>query len=284
MRGGRDWRPVLRNWQALLLLAPLAMLLGGLVGYPLVNLTIESLSSGDGIGNYAAVLESSAGRRSLIVTTIASAIVAVLSTAIGGLLAWYAHTARHFWVRIVLWLALLVPFFIGTVPKNYAIVLLLADNGPVNELLAAIGVAPVSLLYTSTGVVLGSVYSMVPYAAFALYGVFLTIDRTLVVAARGMGASRLQVTRTVVLPLAMPGVLASLALVFAITLGFYVTPVLVGGAQAPFMATLIQEYVLQQFNYPLASAASVMLLAVAVGVLGLALSVIGRERLARAAG
>lgn len=284
MRGGRDWRPVLRNWQALLLLAPLAMLLGGLVGYPLVNLTIESLSSGDGIGNYAAVLESSAGRRSLIVTTIASAIVAVLSTAIGGLLAWYAHTARRAWVRTVLWLALLVPFFIGTVPKNYAIVLLLADNGPVNELFAAIGVAPVSLLYTSTGVVLGSVYSMVPYAAFALYGVFLTIDRTLVVAARGMGASRLQVTRTVVLPLAMSGVLASLALVFAITLGFYVTPVLVGGAQAPFMATLIQEYVLQQFNYPLASAASVMLLAVAVGVLGLALSVIGRERLTRAAG
>ena len=284
MRGGRDWRPVLRNWQALLLLAPLVMLLGGLVGYPLVNLTIESLSSGDGIGNYAAVLESSAGRRSLIVTTIASAIVAVLSTAIGGLLAWYAHTARRAWVRTVLWLALLVPFFIGTVPKNYAIVLLLADNGPVNELFAAIGVAPVSLLYTSTGVVLGSVYSMVPYAAFALYGVFLTIDRTLVVAARGMGASRLQVTRTVVLPLAMSGVLASLALVFAITLGFYVTPVLVGGAQAPFMATLIQEYVLQQFNYPLASAASVMLLAVAVGVLGLALSVIGRERLTRAAG
>ena len=243
---------------------------------------IESLSQGDGLGNYAAVIESSAGRRALIATVLAAALVAVLSVAVGGLLAWYAHSARRGWVRAVLWFTILVPFFVGAIPKNYAMVLLLADNGPLNSLLDELGMEPVSLLYTSTGVIVGMVYTMVPYAALCLYGVFLRIDETLIVAARSTGASWSRVAATVVLPLAMPGVVAGLALVFAIALGFYVTPVLLGGAEAPFMATLIGEYVLAQFDYPLASAASVMLLAVALLVLGIVLRAVGRERLLRA--
>jgi len=275
-------RPVLANWQALLLVAPLVALLAGLVGYPLVRLAIDSLGSGVDLGAYATVLESSAGQRALVVTVLASLLVAGLSVAIGGLLAWYARSARSTWVRTALWVALLVPFFMGTVTKNYALVLLLADNGPLNSLLSALGLGPVRLLYSSTGVVIGMVYSMVPFAAFSLYGVFLTIDETLVEAARSMGASRVRAARTVTLPLVLPGVVASLALVFAISLGFYVTPVLLGGAQVPFMGGLIQDYIFTSFDYELASAASVILLVVGFAVLAVSLGLIGRERLLRA--
>ena len=275
-------RPVLANWQALLLVAPLVALLGGLVGYPLVRLTIDSLGSEADLSSYAAVLESSAGRRALIATVLASLLVAALSVLIGGLLAWYARTAQSAWARTALWVALLVPFFMGTVTKNYALVLLLADNGPLNSLLSALGLGPARLLYSSTGVVIGMVYSMAPFAAFSLYGVFLTIDETLIAAARSMGASRLRAALTVTVPLALPGVLASLALVFAISLGFYVTPVLLGGAQVPFMAGLIQDYIFTSFDYELASAASVILLVVAFAVLAISLALIGRERLLRA--
>jgi putative spermidine/putrescine transport system permease protein len=240
------------------------------------------VSQGDGLGNYVAVIESSAGRRALIATVLAAALVAALSVAIGGLLAWYAHSARCGWIRAVLWFTILVPFFVGVIPKSYAMVLLLADNGPLNGLLGELGLGPVNLLYTTTGVIAGMVYTMVPYAALCLYGVFLRIDETLIAAARSTGASWTRVATTVVLPLALPGIVAGLALVFAIALGFYVTPVLLGGAEAPFVATLIGEYVLAQFDYPLASAASVMLLAVALLVIGVALSAIGRERLLRA--
>jgi putative spermidine/putrescine transport system permease protein len=278
----RAGRPVLANWQALLLVAPLVALLAGLVGYPLVRLTIDSLGSDVDLRSYATVLESSAGRRALIATVLASLLVAALSVLIGGLLAWYARSARSAWVRTALWVALLVPFFMGTVTKNYALVLLLADNGPLNSLLSALGLGPARLLYSSTGVVIGMVYSMAPFAAFSLYGVFLTIDETLVAAARSMGASRLRAALTVTLPLALPGVLASLALVFAISLGFYVTPVLLGGAQVPFMAGLIQDYIFTSFDYELASAASVILLVVGFAVLAISLGLIGRERLLRA--
>jgi putative spermidine/putrescine transport system permease protein len=282
LRRAGDWRPVLGNAWALLLLAPLVVLLAGLVGYPLVKLGIDSLTTGDGIGNYRAVLESAAGRRALIATVLSAAVVAILATAIGGVIAWHLRTTRSRLLQATLWIALLVPLFMGTVAKNYAFVLLLADNGPLNAFLEALGFEGLSLLYTSGAVVAGIVYTMVPFAALPLYGVFRSIDESLVAAARGMGASRLRATASVTIPLAMPGIVASVALIFAIALGFYVTPVLLGGAQAPFMATLIENYLLASFDYPLASAASVILLGTAFVILALGLRLLGRERLLRA--
>jgi putative spermidine/putrescine transport system permease protein len=183
---------------------------------------------------------------------------------------------------VILWVAVLTPFWMGTVTKNYAIVLLLAQNGALNELLASLGLDRLQILYTANAVVLGMVYTMVPYAAVSLYGVFLTIDESLISAARSMGATRARAIRTIVLPLAMPGLVASTALVFAISLGFYVTPVLLGGAQTPFMASFIQDRVLAVFDYPVASAASVILLVTAIVILAIALRLVGRERLMRA--
>lgn len=276
------WRPVLGNRWALVLVAPLLVVLAGMVAYPLVRLTIDSLTTGSGLGNYAAVFESSAGRRSLITTFVAAALVSVVAVTFGGLLAWYLRTARSSTMKVMLWLAVLVPFWMGTVVKNYSIVLLLSAEGPLNQLVEALGLGSLSVLYTSTAVAIGMVYTMVPYAALTLYGVFLTVDESLLDAARGMGASRLYAARTVVLPLALPGIVAATALVFAISLGFYVTPVLLGGAQTPFLASFISDYIFSFFDYPVASAASVILLVGAVATLAGALVLVGRERLMRA--
>jgi ABC-type spermidine/putrescine transport system permease subunit I len=277
-----NWSAILANRWALLLVAPLLAVLLGFVAYPLAKLTIDSLSTGQGIGNYEAVLQSSAGRRALIVTVLASVLVGAMAVLLGGLLAWHIRIASSAVVKAVLWLAVLAPFWMGTVVKNYAIVILLSAEGPLDKGLELVGLAPASLLYTSTAVGIGMVYTMIPYAAFALYGVFLTIDESLLLAARGMGASRARAIVSVLLPLAMPGILASGALVFAISLGFYVTPVLLGGAQTPFMASFIQDYIFTFYDYPIASAASVILLAVALLTLGLTLALVGRGRLRRA--
>lgn len=277
-----NWSATLANRWALLLVLPLLVVLLGFVVYPLVKLAIDSLTTGDGIGNYEAVFQSPAGRRALITTVLASTLVSAVAVALGGLLAWHIRISKHRAVKAVLWLAVLAPFWMGTVVKNYAIVIILSAEGPLDKLFELLGFSAVSLLYTSTAVAIGMVYTMVPYAAFSLYGVFLGIDESLLDAARGLGASRAGAVRTVLLPLAMPGIVASAALVFAISLGFYVTPVLLGGAQAPFMASFIQDYIFTFFNYPIASAASVILLLVALLVLGLALALVGRRRLQRA--
>lgn len=276
------WSAVLPNRWALLLVLPLIAMLLGFVVYPLGKLTIDSLTTGEGPGNYAAVLESPAGRRALITTLVSSVLVSAVAVGLGGLLAWHIKVSRSTLVRAVLWLAVLAPFWMGTVVKNYSIVILLSAEGPLDKGLELLGLAPVSWLYTSTAVALGMVYTMIPYAAFSLYGVFLTIDSSLLDAARGLGASRARAISSVMLPLAMPGIVASGALVFAISLGFYVTPVLLGGAQAPFMASYIQDYIFTFYDYPIASAASVILLVVALLTLGLALVLVGRGRLQRA--
>jgi mannopine transport system permease protein len=279
---GRHWSATLPNRWALLLAVPLLVVLLGFVVYPLGKLAIDSLTSGAGIGNYEAVFRSPAGRRALVTTVVASLLVSAVAVTLGGLLAWHIRISSHRAVRAVLWLAVLAPFWMGTVVKNYAIVILLSGEGPLDKLLELVGLAPVSWLYTSTAVAIGMVYTMVPYAAFSLYGVFVSIDESLLSAARGLGASRARAIGTVLLPLAMPGIIASAALVFAISLGFYVSPVLLGGAQTPFMASYIQDYIFTFFDYPLASAASVILLAVALLTLGLALALVGRTRLRRA--
>ncbi len=86
------------------------------------------------------------------------------------------------------------------------------------------------------------------------------------------------------LPLALPGIVAAAALVFAISLGFYITPVLLGGAQTPFIASFIGDYIFTFFDFPVASAAAVILLVAALAVLAAALVLVGRGRLARAVG
>jgi mannopine transport system permease protein len=276
------WNPSVGHLRALALVLPLVVLLGAFVFYPLVKLGIDSLTTGEGTGNYSAVLDSAATRKALVTTLLAGLLITAITLVVGAMLAWQLCTVRSGAVRAVLWLAVLAPFWMGTVVKNYAIVLLVSREGLINDLLAALGLGRAQILYTTGAVVIGITYTMVPYAVFSLYSVFAGIDKTLPLAARSMGASRAQALRTVVAPLALPGIVASAALVFSISLGFYVTPVLLGGGQAAFMASAIQANIFDFYNYGFAAAASTILLVVAVLVLGATLALVGRERLVRA--
>lgn len=278
------WSPIIGPSSGLLLMVPLLILLAAMVGYPLVRLAIDSVTLGDGFGNYSNVVGSGTVRRVLITTVLASALVTALAVAFGALLAWYAKAARSRAAKAVIWLAVLLPVLMGTVVRNYAFVILFQPEGPLNTALKALGLGRVELLYTTPAVLIGMTYTMVPYAVLAMYSVFANFDLTLVSAARSTGASRPRTMATIVLPVVAPGLFATAAIVFAISLGFYVTPVLLGGAQSPFMALFVQANILEEFNLPLASTASVLLLAVAIVVLGLAVVMLGRRRLLEAFG
>lgn len=278
--GDRDaWSPIVGPWTGLLLMGPLVILLVALVGYPLVKLTIDSLTLGEGFGNYTTALGSATFRKVLITTVVASLVVTALAIAIGAALAWYLRVVENRYARIVLWLSVLLPVLMGTVVKNYAFVIIFSNEGPLNKFLELFGFGPTELLYTTTAVIIGMTYTMIPYAVLAMYSVFVNFDLNLVTAARSMGASRPRTMATVVLPQALPGLIATGAIVFAISLGFYVTPVLLGGAQSPFMALLVQENILLSFNLAIASTAAVLLLITAVVVMALTLGLVGTRRL-----
>jgi putative spermidine/putrescine transport system permease protein len=123
---------------------------------------------------------------------------------------------------------------------------------------------------------------MVPYAVLPLYATFVQIDDELLWAAQSLGASYLRAFGSVVMPLAVPSFLATGAIVLVVALGFYITPLLLGGPQSQFLATAISIQIFNLFDLPGAAASGVLLLASAVICVGLAWSAVGGERIRRA--
>jgi ABC-type spermidine/putrescine transport system permease subunit I len=260
-----------------------------LVVYPLARLFIGSLGTSSmlgshGLGNYVRLVRTPADLHAFADTFADSAIVTVLALAMGAVIAWYLRTQRSRLLQALLWLAVLVPFWMGIVVKNYIFAVLLDRLGPVSTVLHSLGLvsAPVDLLYTQAAVVIGMLYSMLPYAVLPLFAAFSVIDLDLVKAAEGLGASRARALATVVAPLALPSALATTLIVFVISIGFYVTPILLGGESLPFVANTIQYDMFTAFDYPGAATASVLLLVAALIVVVVAQFLVGRERLERA--
>jgi putative spermidine/putrescine transport system permease protein len=271
------WSPQLSRRAGILLVTPLVLAVLLLVVYPILKLLYDSLTVGAGPQNYVDAVSSGAIRRAFVHTLLTSAAVTALSVGIGASLAWTLRRARRRVVTALIWAAVLLPFWMGVVVKNYAFALLFAREGLVNEVLLGLGLVdrPVQLLYTTTAVIVGMTYTMIPYAVLALYPSMSAVDLELMNAADGLGASRRKTFSSILLPLVMPGFIAAAAIVFAISIGFYVTPVLLGGAQAPFIATVIGDDIFTFFDYPRAAAASVLLLAIALLAIGAALKAVG---------
>ncbi|WP_084965872.1 ABC transporter permease [Thermoactinospora rubra] len=270
------------RWQAqsstsvgLLLVAPALVLVIGLVAYPLVSLVADTLRP-EGRAALVAVLSGDASRRALLRTLWVSFEVTVLAVVLGAFMAWALCTVRGRLWRILLWIAVLAPFWMSVVVKNYAFVLILRQGGPLNRLLVALGLMDPrqSLLYTEGSVVVGMLYAMLPYAVLPLFATFSGVDRSLIGAAETLGAGRARAIVSVVLPLAARGIVSATTLVYVICLGFYVTPVVLGGPGTPFAATLIGSYLFEYFDMPGAKAFALVILlaALAAVVAGQALA------------
>lgn len=268
-----EWTPDIRNSYALVAVLPALALLAVFAIYPLVLLVIES--SRDGFEAYGRVLSSRSGQKAIVTTFTASLAVTVIVMVVSSIIGWTIRTTPHRWLRSLCWICVLAPFWMGGVVKNYAIVLLISYNGVINAALGAIGFDPVQMMFTTPAVVLGISYSLIPFGVLTIYAVFQTIDLNLLRNAEVLGSTQTGSIFRVMIPLARPGFIACGAIVFALSVGFYVTPVILGGAQAPFLATLIQANILQYFDLPAAAALSVILLMVAVLVMVLTIGLVG---------
>ena len=278
----KSWTAHVSHRSALLLVAPLIIGICIFVVYPLVRLLIDSFALGEGgLSNYADALGSASIRKSIWMTLWMSFLVTALCLGFGATLAWAIRTCRSPYVKALLWATILLPFWMGVVVKTYAWSLLLANNGLINSTLVALGILdePAQLLYTPLAVVLGMTYTMVPFAVLSLYPTMSNFDMELLNASYGLGASRAKTMVKVWVPLMKPGFIAAGAIVFAISIGFYVTPVLLGGAQTPFMATAIGDDIFTYFNYERAAASSVILLLIAAAVLAGAIKLVGAKTL-----
>jgi ABC-type spermidine/putrescine transport system permease subunit I len=123
---------------------------------------------------------------------------------------------------------------------------------------------------------------LLPLATLPLYASFGRIDDDLVLAAESLGASRIRALVSIVFALALPGFLASGALVFVVGMGFYITPTVLGSATQPFIGSRIADQVGSEFDVPSAAAGSSILLLIALVTLAAVVLLIGPRRLRRA--
>jgi putative spermidine/putrescine transport system permease protein len=169
--------------------------------------------------------------------------------------------------RRLLILAVMMPFFTSILIRSYAWVAILGGRGPVNKLLVQSGLidSPLALVYNQVGALIGMSQIQLPLMILTLYGAMRRIDPDLLRAAESLGAHRIVALLKVFLPLTWPGVMSGLGLVFTSTLGFYVTPALLGGP-SDYMVTqsiYVQLNTLGDFSGA-AAQATVLLLIVLV--------------------
>ncbi|WP_049944769.1 ABC transporter permease [Haloarcula marismortui] len=213
------------------------------------------------IASYVQVLQSEL-LQGIIVYSFKLGIIATLLTVV--LAVFYAYaTWRASGVRkSALLFSVVLPLLTTLVIKTYVWVPLLAPNGTANSLLLAVGLiqAPLQIVPNTLGVVIGQVYIVFPYAMLAIYSVLTTVEWGLVEAARDLGASRIRSFFAVVLPEIMPGITVATVISFAWSVGAYSAPALLGaGSDRPF-ALEVQEQMLVNFNWPIATALSTVML------------------------
>ena len=260
MKGSAERQETLRY---LLMLLPALLVLAVLFAYPLLGIVNRSVyKAGYTLDFYLQIFRVPVYLQVFWGTFRVSALVTLLCLALGYPLAYVLASCRPRTARL-LTIIVILPFFTSIIVRTYAWMVLLGRNGIVNQYLMALGLTdtPLPLLYNQAGVVLGMSYVLLPYMVLTVYSVMQGIDPGLVRAAHSLGASRLQAFRRVFLPLSLPGIAGGTLLVFILSLGFFITPALMGGPSDVMIAMLIEREVEITLNWSFASALAVVLLA-----------------------
>lgn len=244
----------------LLAVLPLAFLLVFFL-LPVVRLLLLSVEDGT-LAHFEKALLDGLYVQVLLETLKIALYVSAVCLLLAYPLAYFLATATPLWATIG-FVFLLLPFWTSILVRTYGWMVLLGRNGIINRFLLETGLVatPVPMLNNLTGVLIGMVHVLLPYAVFPLYSVMRRIDPGLLLAAEGLGAPGWQIFRRVYFPLTLPGVLAGTSLVFILSAGFFITPALLGGGRVIMMAVLIESQVRQFLNWGFAAALAAVLLA-----------------------
>ena len=276
----RGFRLDLSGVSGLLLLLPTLLLLVLIFLYPLAVVLSRSFTEPHlGLQNYVALYWSQAFRNILVNTFEIAGWTTAICLLLGYPFSYQLARLPKRWAQPLLGLCM-IPFFTAILARLYAWTIILGDAGVINTYLLQWGIIhhPISLLFNRTAVIIGMVHVMLPYMVIVLYSQMVGIDRSLLDAATSLGASPLAGFRRVFLPLSMPGTYAGTLLVFIISLGFFVTPAVLGGGRDVTIATFVRQEI-GVLDWGAATAMSMVLLLVTVGLFFLLDRVFGTERL-----
>jgi len=230
--------------------------------FPVLNIWGISVTEPSmGFGNYEKMLASHAVKVSFMVTFRIAAITTVACLLLGYIVA-YTISNLAGRVRPLMLGLVLLPFWVSVLIRSFSWIVLLGRSGLVNDGLSALGViqAPLKLMHNEIGVLIAMVHVMLPFAVLPMLTNMRGISGSFMQAARGLGASEWRAFREVYFPQTLPGVMSGGLLVFVLSLGFYVTPALLGGGRVMMISEYITYQIQEFLNWGLGAALSVVLL------------------------
>lgn len=241
-----------------------AAFIAGLYLTPVVTVMIRSfIEPTVGFGNYVEIASNPAIMSVLKKTVYICSVTTTLTLALGYVTAYAMVNARPREQRTMFFLIIL-SFWISVLIRTFAWITVLQPQGLLNNLLISLDLIdkPLRMVRNDFGVIVGMVHYMLPYAILPLFANMQTIDRSLVPAARALGASPQKAFLTVFLPLSVPGIAGASILVMIFSSGFYITPALLGGGRVVMIAEYISVQMQETLKWGLATSMATCLMLV----------------------
>ncbi len=235
----------------------------------------------DADGALAAVAADQAVFRAVFVRTLWIAGLVTLTTLALGFPVAFLLASLPPRTANLLMILVLLPFWTSLLVRTTAWVVLLQTNGPINDVLLALGLIGerLQLIFQRSGTLVAMTHIQLPFTILPIYSVMRGIPGGLTRAARSLGASPFTAFRRVYLPLTLPGVGAGCLLTFILSLGYYITPALVGGPSDQMVSGFVAQYMNRELNWGMASALGAVLLIATLIIYGVYARLIGADRM-----
>jgi putative spermidine/putrescine transport system permease protein len=254
-------------WFVLVYLASLALLL--LTAFWRINTFTTAIERVWNLDNFQVILSDATYRLIIGRTVGMAALVTVTDVVLAFPFAYYMARVASRRTQTVLFAAVLLPLWASYLARVYAWILILNHSGLLNSSLESLGLPPANIGYTNVAMWIVFSYVWLPFMIIPTYAALERVPESLLEAAADLGARRWRAVSDVVLPLALPGVAAGSIFTFSLTLGDYITPILVGGAGSSFIGNVVYSSVGIANNVPFAAAlATIPVVIMAVYLLG----------------
>jgi len=254
-------------------LVPAALLFICVFAVPVGEIATWSVRDDSGwtLSHFQTALGAGPYRTILISTLKLSLVVAVACTVVGYPVAYFLADRPQRQQRLLL-LFIMTPLWVSVLIRTYSWIVLLGREGLVNSLFRFLGIAdaPLHLLYTRGAVYAAMIQVLLPIAILTMFSAMTSINRSLMSAARILGASPWRAFIAVFLPLSVGGAASAAVLTFVLALGFFITPALVGGPKDAMIANVIAQQISETLDWGLGSALGMALLASGLIIVGLA--------------
>jgi putative spermidine/putrescine transport system permease protein len=254
-------------WFVLIYLAALVVLL--ITAFWRINAFTTNIERVWNLGNFTLIFENPAYRGIVLRTVGMAAAVTIADAIIAFPFAYYMARLASRRMQTFLYVAILLPLWASYLAKVYAWLLIFTHDGLLNWSLGKAGVGPVNLIYTNWAVFIVFCYIWLPFMIIPVYAALERIPPSQIEASQDLGARTWRTLRLVILPLVLPGLVAGSIFTFSLTLGDFITPILIGGTGSSFMGNVIEQSVGIANNVPFAAAmALIPVVIMAVYLLG----------------